>query len=153
YSSVATHGETLVRALLADGGFNVVYRPHPLTGVTSADYANADARIRKLIETAATAQPASHRVDSEDTLVQAFADADVLVCDVSAVALNWLPTNRPLIVARPMATVGYVPDPVFAAVVPEITAEQASDAPRLVRESTATWDRSSQAIVEHYFTS
>jgi len=94
YGSVATHGTALARSVLADPGLRLVYRPHPLTGVRRAEYGGADAAVRRLVEAAG----APHAVSAGDrTLEQDFADADLLVCDVSAVAVDWLATGRPLV--------------------------------------------------------
>lgn len=154
YSSVLTHGEQLVQSLLDDGGFTVIYRPHPLTGVTSAEYAKADGRIRRLIEAAPDQQSALHRVDTTDRLVEAFADSDVLICDVSAVALNWLPTHRPLIVASPPATTGYSAELSFAAIVSPLEVSMAPQAPQVIRAAIFAWNgrADSAEVTEHYFT-
>jgi hypothetical protein len=104
YGSVASHGLKLVRALLADGRFAVIYRPHPLSGVTSAPYADADAAVRRLVADAAAADPgAGHRVDTESSGNASMAAADLLISDVSAMALDWLPSGKPLVVTVPAA--------------------------------------------------
>jgi len=41
------------------------------------------------------------RVDTDVSLEQSFADADLLITDVSAITLNWLPTGKPLLVTVP----------------------------------------------------
>jgi len=97
YGSVASHGAALVRALLGSGRFRVVYRPHPLNGLLDAAYGDADAQVRRLVEEAG----GRHLVDTTRPVNACFADADVLVCDVSAVAQDWLPTGRPLVVTVP----------------------------------------------------
>lgn len=89
YGSAESHGRSLVRAL-ADN-YRVIYRPHPLNGVISASYGAADAAIRLLAD----------RVDTDLALEQSFADADILITDVSAVTLNWLPTGKPMLVTTP----------------------------------------------------
>ncbi|WP_418957021.1 hypothetical protein [Streptomyces tritici] len=48
-TSVVLAGENLVRALLADPGVRLLYRPHPLTGSVDPRAAAADARIRRLV--------------------------------------------------------------------------------------------------------
>lgn len=104
YSSVLTHGEALVDALLADDRFRVVYRPHPLIGVSSAAYAGADAGITARIGHAAAEDPAAgHRVvlPDDESLDASFERAALLICDVSAVATAWLPTLKPLVVTEP----------------------------------------------------
>ncbi|WP_246212693.1 CDP-glycerol glycerophosphotransferase family protein [Streptomyces abyssomicinicus] len=48
-TSVIAAGENLVRALLADPGVRLVYKPHPLTGSVDPRAGAADRRIRELI--------------------------------------------------------------------------------------------------------
>ncbi|MCQ8779961.1 CDP-glycerol glycerophosphotransferase family protein, partial [Escherichia coli] len=45
YGSIRTHGEALVRALLASGSHRLSYRPHPRGGVVDPEYGAANARI------------------------------------------------------------------------------------------------------------
>ena len=53
YGSVVTHGERLVRALLSqEPPVRILYRPHPFTGRRSTAAAEADARIRALLQDA-----------------------------------------------------------------------------------------------------
>ncbi|KQV76042.1 hypothetical protein ASC61_14095 [Aeromicrobium sp. Root344] len=135
YGSLETHGEALVRAL--SPAYRVIYRPHPLNGVIRPSYAAADAIVRELAD----------RVDTDVTLEQSFADADLLVTDVSAVTLTWLPTGKPLLVTQPL--VAYPPSRLmdvvpllgpsddFAAVVSEHLSADPTKADR-------------DALVEHY---
>ncbi|MGA8988572.1 CDP-glycerol glycerophosphotransferase family protein [Aeromicrobium sp.] len=135
YGSLETHGAALVRALT--GSYRVIYRPHPLNGVIRPSYAAADAAVRDLAD----------RVDIDVPLERSCADADLLVTDISAVSLTWLPTGKPLLVTRPQ--VAYPPsrlmttvplldrDADFAAIV----GEQLSDDP--TRHARAD-------LVEHY---
>jgi hypothetical protein len=97
YGSIASHGERLVGAIIDAGRFDVRYRPHPLSGSADPAYGNADAAIRTLVAEAG----GGHRVDVTTPLNQAFAEADVLVCDVSAVANDWLPSGKPFVVTEP----------------------------------------------------
>ncbi|QGG40861.1 CDP-glycerol glycerophosphotransferase family protein [Aeromicrobium yanjiei] len=135
YGSLETHGVALVTALL--GTYRVIYRPHPLNGVIRASYAAADAAVRELAD----------RVDTVVPLEQSFADADLLVTDVSAVTLNWLPTGKPMLVTTP--PVPYPPSPLMDVVpqlapgddVAAIVAEHLTDDP-----TKAARD----ALVEHY---
>ncbi|MFC8731672.1 CDP-glycerol glycerophosphotransferase family protein [Luteimicrobium sp. NPDC057192] len=105
YGSVDTIGEALVAALLAEPDLRVVYRPHPLTGVRLASYGEADAAIRRRIDAARAADPgAGHTVSDSGDLMVDMVSADLLVCDVSAVAMDWLVTGRPLVVTEPAST-------------------------------------------------
>lgn len=89
YGSVERLGVDVVTALRDT--YRVVYRPHPLNGVIRSEYAAADAAVRQLAD----------RVDVDVALEQSFADADLLITDVSAVTLNWLPSGKPLLVTVP----------------------------------------------------
>ncbi|MET7294216.1 hypothetical protein ABZS79_19155 [Streptomyces griseoloalbus] len=51
-TSVVTAGENMVRALLADPGVRLLYKPHPLTGSVDPRAGAADRRIRELIRAA-----------------------------------------------------------------------------------------------------
>lgn len=104
YSSLVSHGRGLVAALA--GRYRVIYRPHPLTGVINPDYAEADRVLRALAD----------RVDTTVPLAQSFADSDLLITDVSAVSMNWLPSGKPLLVTTPH--VPLPPSPLMAVVPP-----------------------------------
>jgi len=99
YSSVISHGPRLVSALLADPRLRLVYRPHPRTGANRADFEAADLAIRDLLD----ASDGAGRLDPERDLVDSFAQADLLIADVSAISLDWLATRRPLIVTEPVS--------------------------------------------------
>jgi hypothetical protein len=102
YGSLASLGVPLVRTHLDSNRVTLQYRPHPLAGVTDGAYGTADARIRELIDQARRRDPMSaHHVEVSGPLGESFAGADVLICDVSAVAMDWLPTTKPLIVTVP----------------------------------------------------
>ncbi|MFK0118394.1 hypothetical protein [Streptomyces sp. NPDC090994] len=57
-TSVIAAGENLVRALLADPGVRLLYKPHPLTGTVDPRARAADLRIRELIRAANQERPA-----------------------------------------------------------------------------------------------
>ncbi len=99
YGSLRAYGVGLVGSLIDSGSYRVIYRPHPLSGVIDADYGRADATIRELVRRAP-----GHRVDTTNDIADSFADADILICDVSAVSLTWLPSGKPLIITKPAAT-------------------------------------------------
>lgn len=93
YSSLRTMGEQILSAL--QGRYRVIYRPHPSTGSLDPAYAEIDTQLRQLAD----------RVDTTVPLTRSFADADLLISDVSAVALSWLPSGRPVLVAQPSVPV------------------------------------------------
>lgn len=93
YSSLLTHGPAAVRSLL-DADLRVIYRPHPLTGVRVAAFGDADQEIRRMLELP------PGMVSEGRSLQQDFSDSDLILCDVSAVANDWLPTGKPLLITR-----------------------------------------------------
>lgn len=104
YGSVATHGETLVRQLLATGRHRVVYRPHPRSGVVDSDFGAANRRIIAMLEAAnrddASAQ---HVYDTSPALNWQLSLPDVAICDISAMVYDRLATGKPLMVTRPLS--------------------------------------------------
>jgi hypothetical protein len=146
YGSVATHGEALVRSLL-EGGLDVTYRPHPRTGANDFRARERDLAIRGLLQGAATG-----RVDTTTPLGTAFRGADVLVTDISSLAMEWLPTLKPLVVTTPAGADVVVPESPLLAAVPRL---DATDAPRaaevlttILADDTTLPNR--RALVDHY---
>jgi hypothetical protein len=131
YSSVLTHGPRLVRSLLADPRFRILFRPHPLSGVTSGDYAAAVKEITGLIETASRGDTdAGHATvhAGSEPLEASFDRADLLVTDVSAVATAWLPTARPMLITTPASDRAKPADSGMVARLPGLTVDQLGDA-------------------------
>jgi hypothetical protein len=105
YGSVASHGPSIVRALVEDGRFAVAYRPHPLSGISGVEYGDADAEVRRLVTAAAVADPgAGHRVETERSVNDSLAGADLLVTDISAMAIEWLPSGKPMVITEPASS-------------------------------------------------
>ncbi|GAB3631103.1 CDP-glycerol glycerophosphotransferase family protein [Microbacterium shaanxiense] len=103
YGSIATHGETLVNALLATGTHRVVYRPHPRSGVVDDAYGAAHRRIIAAIASANSADPgAQHIYDDGPELGWQLAAADVAIVDISAMVYDRLASGKPLMITRPV---------------------------------------------------
>ncbi len=132
YSSVLAAGLPIVRSLHAHG-FRVVYRPHPRTGANRPDVAAADRLVREEL-TRATAREHGSVVRTDEPLAQAFADADVLLTDVSSIAIEWLPVGRPIVVTVPSEPGAAVGPSRLLEAVPRLPAVDAGRAGELVRE-------------------
>jgi len=129
YGSVASHGAALVTSLL-DAGFELTYRPHPRTGANDATVRAADASLRA---TVARHRSGAGRVDAATPLADLFAAADVLITDVSSLAMDWLPTSKPVVVTTPArAEVDPNGSPLLQ-VVPRLPAADAKRAAEVVR--------------------
>ncbi|MBO0979369.1 CDP-glycerol glycerophosphotransferase family protein [Microbacterium sp. SD291] len=117
YGSIATHGESLVTALLASGRHRVIYRPHPRSGVVDAAYGAAHRRIIAAIGAANAAdRAAQHVYDDGADLGWQLAAADVAIVDISAMVYDRLAVGKPLMITRPaderasIDTNGYLSD-------------------------------------------
>lgn len=103
YGSVVSHGELLVRSLLATGRHRVVYRPHPRSGVENRAFGAANQRIIDAIAEANEQDPEAHHVyDTEPSLGWQLSQPDVAICDVSAMVYDRLATGKPVMVTRPI---------------------------------------------------
>lgn len=147
YCSLPSHGETMVRSLL-DAGYDVIYRPHPLTGVRLAEYREYDQRVRVLLDGVLRS-----RVSLDTPLESDFAASDILIADVSAVANHWLRTGKPMIVTDLQDSDAEPASTGFLAVVPRLVATEAVNvAPLVARELTDDPTREARhAIADYYF--
>ena len=103
YGSIATHGETLVRALLATGRHRVIYRPHPRSGVIDEEYGAAHRRITAAIaEANAADRLAQHVYDDGPELGWQLAASDVAIVDISAMVYDRLAVGKPLMITHPL---------------------------------------------------
>ncbi|MFB2556638.1 CDP-glycerol glycerophosphotransferase family protein [Herbiconiux liangxiaofengii] len=117
YGSIATHGVSLVRDVLASPAHRLIYRPHPRSGVLDPAYAAANRSIIQAIAAANRADPSAQHVhDTGAELGWQLAAADVAVVDVSAMVYDRLATGKPLLITRPVSaeaqidTGGYLSD-------------------------------------------
>ncbi|MET1043058.1 MAG: CDP-glycerol glycerophosphotransferase family protein [Microbacteriaceae bacterium] len=127
YGSVASHGVTLVKELLASGRHRVVYRPHPRSGVVDSEYKAANQNIIAMIAAANAADAAAHHIyDDGPQLGWQLAAADVAITDVSAMVYDRLATGKPIIVTRPLSPLADIDETGFLGDSEWLTAEQAS---------------------------
>ncbi|MEU1970198.1 CDP-glycerol glycerophosphotransferase family protein [Microbacterium sp. NPDC019599] len=117
YGSVVSHGEALVKALLATKRHRVIYRPHPRSGVVNTAYGAANQRIIAALAAAnRTDRGAEHVFDDGPELGWQLAAADAAIVDISAMVYDRLAAGRPLLITRPadpaaiIDTHGYLSD-------------------------------------------
>ena len=95
YGSLASHGVAIIEALLADPSIRIIYRPHARTGYASRKHRDADRAVR-----ACSPRPATGTL-----LIAGYGwqwdFADACITDISAVAYDWLPTGKPLVITEP----------------------------------------------------
>jgi hypothetical protein len=154
YGSIATHGVTLVRRLLATGRHRVIFRPHPRSGVVDSAYGAAKRSIVTMIADANRADPLAHHVfDDGPELGWQLSAADVAIVDISAMVYDRLATGKPLLVTRPAESAATVDSDGYLAACEWLTADGASaivsETDRLLHDEDAVeriayWSR-------HYF--
>lgn len=141
YGSVDSHGEALVRSLL-DQGLKVIYRPHPLTGQRLASHGEANDRIKALVNSDSRSEVSSGRSLDED-----FSASDILITDVSSVAIDWLSYGRPLVVTKSAVRATKEAATRLLSAVPRLTAQEADQVGSLVR-SLVNSDDAKEAVVQ-----
>lgn len=128
YGSIPSHGVAMVQALVDSGRHRVIVRPHPRTGIYSDAQAEGREKIRQIVEAANTADPtAGHLFDETPNLDWQLAAADVAISDVSAAAIDWLATGKPLVATHPVEPGAVLPEEGYLAELDLLTAEQAAD--------------------------
>lgn len=105
YTSVDRLGPAVIERLLHERpDIRIVFKPHPFTGARRGAAAGAVRRITALLREAPRSNGVSHVVagDRPDIdLYGWFNRCDVLLTDVSAVASDFLHTDKPLLVTNP----------------------------------------------------
>lgn len=100
YGSAVDIGVAAVRSLLRDPTIRVIFRPHPLSGKRDPAYRTAVRAIADDLRQAAAADPGTgHWTDESADGRWLGKAADIAIVDVSAMAVDWLATSRPLILA------------------------------------------------------
>ncbi len=127
YSSIESHGHAIVKSLLEHGGYQVVYRPHPLAGTRDVGIRQEHRKILKLLRerNAEFLQPV-HYADVSSFGWQ-LTSLDVMITDISAVAYDWLATGKPLMLTRPTERQAVMGD---FRLIQEIHPMEAAEAPR-----------------------
>ncbi|MDT0156732.1 CDP-glycerol glycerophosphotransferase family protein [Microbacterium sp. ARD32] len=154
YGSIATHGETLMRALLASPAHRVIYRPHPRSGVVSDEYGAAHRRILTAIAEANAADPSAHHVhDDGADLGWQLAAADVAVVDISAMVYDRLAAGKPLLITRPADERASIDTSGYLSACEWLTVDGARDIVAEVERVSADADAVTRlhTWVQHYF--
>jgi CDP-glycerol glycerophosphotransferase (TagB/SpsB family) len=151
YGSIASHGVALANAVLASPRHRLIYRPHPRSGVISAEYRAANQAIIAAIAAANRADADAHHVfDDGPDLGWQLAAADVAITDVSAMIYDRLAVGKPILVARPSSPDAEIDDDGFLSVVDWIDASEAGVAVDLVDRALS--DPEAQTKLAHWST-
>ncbi|MCH4249522.1 MAG: CDP-glycerol glycerophosphotransferase family protein [Microbacteriaceae bacterium] len=126
YSSILSHGQLLVNALLSRPDVRLIFRPHPRTGTYDRAYRHALHEIERAIAHANERDPgAAHLIDTESRFGWQTKAADLCVCDISAVAFDWLATGKPFLITEPVSGEATVQHEGIVAEVPLLSAARA----------------------------
>ncbi|GEM_PF-2117706 len=105
YSSVQSMGMEIVRRIIEGGKYRLVVKLHPYTGLFLEEYRRISEEMKRCVQ--------DHRADAhlwvdqtkpEIGLYELFLDADVMISDISSVAIDYLALNRPIVATDPFGT-------------------------------------------------
>ncbi len=101
YTSIVSHGQAIVQALVDSGQYQVTYRPHPLSGSRDVGVRSANEAIKKIIRQSSRTSDASHYID-ESPFGWQLGYHDLMISDISAIAYDWLSTGNPILLTKPV---------------------------------------------------
>lgn len=104
YGSLADLGANLVHQILLDPRFRLTYRPHPKLGTLSFAHRSADKQLRESIK--AKAHPHAMRsplLDENRNAIDSISKADLVVTDISAMAMDSIAMNKNTLILLPDA--------------------------------------------------
>ncbi|MGP4981666.1 CDP-glycerol glycerophosphotransferase family protein [Glutamicibacter arilaitensis] len=151
YGSVVSHGVDLIDSLVKDGGFNIIFRPHPRSGINDARYSEALKSLHARLDEADKTSSATLYYDDSPQWGWQWANSDLGITDISAVSYDYLATGKPLFITKPLSTEATVDDSPALLRVPGLSAADAAEAPRIIRDRLLSKDNSYNDLVEHYF--
>lgn len=129
YSSIKSHAMAILESAVATNT-HMIFRPHPRTGRSDRTYREALASIIEY----ASRHPNLIDYDTSNDPTGSMSRAHILISDISAVAVDWLATGRPLMVTRPTSPKATVVNSRLLTRVPRLDAQ---DAPQGASQATA----------------
>ncbi|WP_073706367.1 CDP-glycerol glycerophosphotransferase family protein [Glutamicibacter sp. 0426] len=151
YGSLLSHGEGLIDALIKDGGFNIIFRPHPRSGINSAQYGQAVERVRDKLNSANSTATGRLLFDDTTHWGWQWVQSDICITDISAVAYDFLATGKPMFVTTPVSEEATISDSPALSKVPSLAAAQSADSPALIRSALLEENAGFKEVVEYYF--
>jgi hypothetical protein len=110
YTSIVSHGQRLVQALVDSGDYQITYRPHPLSGSRDSEVKSANEAIKKVIRQANKADGSSSHYVDESSFGWHLGYHDLMISDISAIAYDWLSTGNPILLTKPVEKRAIVED-------------------------------------------
>lgn len=151
YSSILSHGQMLVEAVLANPNYRLLFRAHPSTGNVDPAYKAVLKDLHFLIEEANGKDPgAQHLIDRSSSFGWQLSVSDYCVADVSAVAFDWLPTGKPIYINPPSSPEAHMEPNGLVTKLPQLSTDQASEVIALF-ENYEFGTETLNDLSEHYF--
>lgn len=153
YSSIKSHGLTMVSQILNDRRYRLIYRPHPRTGAFDPTYREShNAIVRAITAANVSDSQAKHLVDTETAFGWHLKGTDFCITDISAVAFDWLATGKPMILTEPRSPEADIDQGGIADLLPTLKTEEALAVTTKIADlmSETTGDKY-KTITEHYF--
>lgn len=151
YGSVSSHGVSLLTSLVSSNQYNIIFRPHPRSGINDFKYREDIESLRKLFAEESTDRSPTLVFDESSSWGWQWAVADVCVTDISAVAYDWLATGKPMLVTRPTNPEASVEDSPALQRIPALESDQSSHAPALIKNLLGVPNQELAELVEYYF--
>ncbi|WP_443410573.1 CDP-glycerol glycerophosphotransferase family protein [Arthrobacter rhombi] len=98
YSSLTTSGLKLAHFLHDDPRITFIFRPHPKTGTKSRAHGRAMREVRLLTKESQTIRGGKALPSSPRTAMADISRADVVVTDISAMAMDAIGLNKPTVI-------------------------------------------------------
>jgi hypothetical protein len=102
YTSIISHGEKLIQALVDSGEYQITYRPHPLSGSRDSAVKQANEAIKKVIRQSNKADTSLPHYIDESPFGWHLGYHDLMISDISAIAYDWLSTGNPILLTKPV---------------------------------------------------
>lgn len=151
YGSVATHGPGIVGSLLAHGGFNLIFRPHPRSGFSDPVYRQALVSIKEQIAAANYVSRATYYYDTSHHWGWQWSQADICISDISAAAYDFMATGKPLVITKPVSSEARVDESPALLRLPSMSVAESSETPSRIAALLTQSDESYADLVHHYF--
>ncbi|GAA5226380.1 CDP-glycerol glycerophosphotransferase family protein [Paeniglutamicibacter antarcticus] len=151
YGSVSTHGVEMMRDIVASNTYNVIFRPHPRSGVNDAQYKEDVNAIRAMFEESTSPSSPSLIFDESNSWGWQWSLSDICVTDVSAVAYDWMATGKPMMITAPSNPLASVDDSPALLRVPSLQAANAGGVSTILTGILQTPNHDFNDLVEYYF--
>ena len=158
YTSMEFMGPRIIDAILAQDDVRVIYKPHPR--VIDAE----DQRIRKnhahvlraIKQASAKDSNAGHQVQESGDILAIFPRVDLLISDVSSIALDflYLRTEAPIILTDRRNDIDQMRiDSPLSVATPVLTEDNIQDATKIIRQvlSSDDFEQDRKVLREFYF--